>query len=120
LAIARISAASSTWSTVRLAVGGAADLRALLDYGEDLIEERSALSNPGPRRAGRASPRLPALHPNLTSRAQVHAALRLISGDDCIHADLCRRRLERMLTIDREAAQLKRQITDLVAATRIA
>jgi transposase len=118
LAIAWISAASSTWSPVRLTVGGAADLRALLDHGEDLIEERPV--EPGPRRAGRASPRLPALHPNLTSRAQVHAALRLISGDDCIHADLCRRRLERMLTIDREAAQLKRQITDLVAATRIA
>jgi hypothetical protein len=28
--------------------------------------------------------------------------------------------LERMLTIDPKAAQLKRQITDLVAATRIA
>jgi transposase len=56
LAIARISAASSTWSTVRLSVGGAADLRALLDYGEDLIEERSALSN-------RAHAELGGLHP---------------------------------------------------------
>jgi transposase len=56
LAIAWISAASSTWSPVRLAVGGAADLRALLDYGEDLIEERSALSN-------RANAELGALHP---------------------------------------------------------
>lgn len=56
MAIARISAASSTWSPVRLAVGGAADLRALLDYGEDLIEERSALSN-------RAHAELGGLHP---------------------------------------------------------
>ena len=45
MAIAWVSAASSTWLPVRLAVGAAADLRVLLDHGEDLIEERSALSN---------------------------------------------------------------------------
>ena len=56
MAIAWISAASSTWSPVRLAVGGAADLRALLDHGEDLIEERSALPN-------RAHAELGVLHP---------------------------------------------------------
>jgi hypothetical protein len=47
----------------------------------------------------------------------------LISGDDSVRADPpgprteCRRRLERMLTIGAEAAQLERRIADLVAAT---
>ena len=43
MAIARVSAASSTWLPVRLAVGAAADLRVLLDHGEDLIEERKRM-----------------------------------------------------------------------------
>jgi hypothetical protein len=31
----------------------------------------------------------------------------VISGDDSLRADLCRRRLERILTIDAEVAPLK-------------
>jgi transposase len=45
LAIARITAREQQLPPVRLSVGAAADLRALLDYREDLIEERSALAN---------------------------------------------------------------------------
>ena len=56
LAIARITAREQQLPPVRLIVGTAADLRALLDYREDLIEERSALAN-------RAHAELSGLHP---------------------------------------------------------
>jgi len=47
---------------------------------------------------------------------RVQVALTLIADNDSVRAALCRRRLERILAIDAETAQLKRQITDLVAA----
>ena len=117
LAIARITARELQLPPVRLTVGPAADLRALLDYRQDLINERGALIN-------RAHAELGGLHagyqqqiPNLTTRARVQVALCLIAADDSVRANLCRRRLERVIAIDTEAAQLKRQIAQLVAAT---
>ena len=116
LAIARITAREPQLPPVRLTVGPAADLRALLDYREDLVVERGALVN-------RAYAELIGLRagyhhqvPNLTTRARVRAALTLIAEDDSVRAVLCRRRLERILAIDAETAELKRQIVDLVAA----
>ena len=116
LAIARITAREPQLPPVRLTVGPAADLRALLDYREDLVVERGALVN-------RAHAELIGLRagyhhqvPNLTTRARVRAALTLIAEDDSVRAVLCRRRLERILAIDAETAELKRQIVDLVAA----
>ena len=116
LAIARITAREPQLPPVRLTVGPAADLRALLDYREDLVVERGALVN-------RAYAELIGLRagyhhqvPNLTTRARVRVALTLIAEDDSVRAVLCRRRLERILAIDAETAELKRQIVDLVAA----
>jgi transposase len=116
LAIARITAREPQLPPVRLTVGPAADLRALLDYREDLTTERGALVN-------RAHAELSGLRagyhhqvPNLTTRARVRAALTLIADDGSVPAVLCRRRLERILAIDAETAELKRQIADLVAA----
>ena len=116
LAIARITAREPQLPPVRLTVGPAADLRALLDYREDLVVERGALVN-------RTHAELIGLRagyhhqvPNLTTRARVRVALTLIAEDASVRAVLCRRRLERILAIDAETAQLKRQITDLVAA----
>lgn len=45
LAIARITAREPGLPPVRLTVGPAADMRALLDYRDDLIAERTALAN---------------------------------------------------------------------------
>jgi Transposase len=45
LAIARITTREQQLPPVRLTVGAAADLRALLDYREDLVRERGALVN---------------------------------------------------------------------------
>jgi transposase len=52
----------------------------------------------------------------MTTRARVRAAVDLLGDDSSIRATLCRRRLERVIAIDAEAAELKRQITRLVAA----
>jgi transposase len=117
LPVARITAREPQLPPVRLTVGPAADLRALLDYREDLVVERGALVN-------RAHAELIGLRagyhhqvPNLTTRARVRVVLTLIADQDSVRAVLCRRRLERILVIDAETADLKRQITDLVAAT---
>ena len=117
LAIARITAREPQLPPVRLTVGPAADLRALLDYREDLVTERTGLVN-------RVHADLSGLRPGyqhqirtLTTRARVQAALSLIATDHSVRAGLCRRRLERVLAIDEETAQLKRQIAGLVAAS---
>jgi transposase len=117
LAIARITAREPGLPPVRLTVGPAADLRALLDYRDDLMAERTALVN-------RVHAELTGLAPgyqqrlrSLTSRTRVQAALELLAGDTGIRAGLCRRRLERVLEIDADAAAVKRQIAALVEAS---
>ena len=49
------------------------------------------------------------------TRARVRIVLTLIADHDSVRAVLCRRRLERILIIDAETVQRKRQIADLVA-----
>jgi transposase len=116
LAIARITAREQQLPTVRLTVGAAADLRALLDYREDLVRERGALVNRAHAELGGLRPGYQQQVPILTTRARVRAALDLLGDDTSIRATLCRRRLERVLAIDTETAELKRQISKLVAA----
>ena len=116
LAIARITAREQQLPPVRLTAGAAADLRALLDYREDLVRERGALVNRAHAELGGLRPGYQHQIPILTTRARVRAALELISDDTSVRATLCRRRLERVITIDTETAELKRQITGLVAA----
>ena len=116
LAIARITAREQQLPPVRLTVGAAADLRALLDYREDLVRERGALVNRAHAELGGLRPGYQRQIPILTTRARVRAALELLGDDTSIRAALCRRRLERVIAIDTETADLKRQITGLVAA----
>jgi transposase len=116
LAIARITAREQQLPPVRLTVGPAADLRALLDYREDLVRERGALVNRAHSELGGLRPGYQQQIPILTTRARVRAALELISDDTSVRATLCRRRLERVITIDTETAELKRQIGGMVAA----
>jgi hypothetical protein len=73
-------------SPVRLTVGPAADLRAQLDYREDLVAERTALVN-------RVHADLSGLRPgyqhqiqSLTTRSGVHVTLTLIATDDTVQA----------------------------------
>ena len=116
LAIARITAREQQLPPVRLTVGGSADLRALLDYREDLVRERGALVNRAHAELGGLRPGYQQQIPILTTRARVRAAVELIGDDTSIRAVLCRRRLERVIAIDTETAELKQQICKLVAA----
>jgi transposase len=116
LAIARITAREQQLPPVRLTVGASADLRALLDYREDLVRERGALINRAHAELGGLRPGYQHQIPILTTRARIRAALELIGDDPSVRAVLCRRRLERVLAIDTETAELKRQISKLVAA----
>src|SRR5215207_7007963 len=108
LAIARITARERQLPPVRLTVGPAADLRALLDYREDLVRERGALVNRAHAELGGLRPGYQQQIPILTTRARVRTALDLLGDDTSIRATLCRRRLERVLAIDAETAELKR------------
>jgi transposase len=116
LAIARITAREQQLPPVRLTVGSAADLRALLDYREDLVQERGALVNRAHAELGGLRAGYQQLIPTLTTRARVRAAVELLGDDTSVRAVLCRRRLERVIAIDTETADLKRQIAGLVAA----
>lgn len=115
LAIARITAREASLPPVRLTVGSAADLRALLDYREDLVFERTATVNRVHAELGGLWPGYQAQIPTLTSRVRVRAALALLIDDESVRAGLTRRRLERVLAIDAEVADLTKQITGLVA-----
>lgn len=110
MAIARITAREIGLPPVRLTIEPAADLRALLDYLDDLMVERTALVNRVHAELTGPAPGYQQQIRSLTSRPRVQAALELLTGDEGIRADLCRRRLERVLQIDAEAAAVKRQI----------
>ncbi|WP_211754719.1 IS110 family transposase [Nocardioides gansuensis] len=126
LAVARVTAREPHLPPVRLTVGPAADLRALLDYREDLLLERTALANRAHADLTGLVPGYQHQIPNLTSRARVRQVLDLLTtldtphdgspgtGTHLVRADLTRRRLERVIAIDAEAAALKRQIAGLV------
>jgi transposase len=117
LAIARITAREPGLPPVRLTVGPAADLRALLDYRDDLVAERTALVN-------RVHADLTGLAPgyqhqitHLSTRTRVRRVLELIAPDHSVRAEVSRRRLERVIAIDAETARLKRQVAGLVDAS---
>lgn len=117
VAIARVTARDHNLPPVRLTIGPAADLRALLDYRDQLVTERTAASN-------RIHAELVGLHPGyqakipaLSLKWQTTAALKLLTDDTSVRADLCRRRLQRIQLVDAEIVELTKQIATLVAAS---
>jgi transposase len=121
LAIARITAREPALPPVRLTTGATADLRALLDYRGDLVAERTALTN---RVHADLVGLMPGYHrtvANLSTRTRIRQVLALLDAHPAaaasVRGQLTRRRLERAIAIDAEAAQLKRDIEKLVQAT---
>ncbi|MCW2855441.1 MAG: transposase [Marmoricola sp.] len=117
VAIARITAREPLLPQVRLAVWEAADLRALVDYRAQLVEEATALAN---RCHGELHGLLPGYHaqiPNLTTRASLIKAMGLVEADERVRADLTRRRLQRMLAIDAEIRELTKQLGRALVAS---
>lgn len=117
VAIARITAREQNLPAVRPMSGPTADLRVLVDYREQLVAERTALANrvhvdlcwlrPGHQHA----------LPRLTQPAHLQSAVALLEDDSSVRAAVTRRRLQRMIEINTELAQLRQQIGDLVTAT---
>lgn len=112
VAIARITAREPGLPPVRLAVGQAADLRALCDYRIQLIGERTALAN---RTHAELHGLLPGYHqqiPRLTAPTFIAAAQQLLDGEKSVRAQLTRRRLTRLAEL---TAEIK-EVTGLISA----
>ena len=114
VAIARITARETFLPPVRPMDGLPADLRVLMDYREQLIDERTATANRIHADLGWLRPGYQRLLPRLTQPAHLQAALALLENDSSIRASVTRRRLERMVEINAELAGLRSQITALV------
>ena len=96
LAIARLTAREVGLPPVRFKVGLAADLRALLDYRQDLVWEHHALANQVHAELVGLVPGYHHAHPHLTTTTQVRAVAALLDGDQRVRAELARRRLDRI------------------------
>ncbi|WP_345771500.1 IS110 family transposase [Geodermatophilus normandii] len=115
LAIARITARETALPPVRLAIGQAADLRALADYRTQLVTERTALAN---RTHAELHGLLPGYHataPRLTAPTFIAAAQQLLEGDSRVRAQLTRRRLVRLAELTAEIKEVTALITTAVA-----
>jgi transposase len=114
VAIARITARESFLPPVRPMDGLPAELRVLMDYREQLIDERTALANRIHTDLGWLRPGYQRDLPRLTQPAHLRAALALLENDQSIRASVTRRRLQRMVAINAELVGLRTQITELV------
>jgi transposase len=119
IAIAPITARETSLPPVRPMTGDAADLRVLAEYRNQLVQERTATA----RRAHTdmlwlwLRPGCQHHLPHLTNRAHLHAALELRNGEDSVRAAVTRSRLDRMLTLTEQLAELRTQIDALVRAS---
>ena len=117
VAIARIVARERRLPPVRLTIGPAADLRALLDYRQQLIDERIRIANRVHVELGGLRPGYQTTLPSLIGRHRVATARRLLRGDTGTRAELTRRRLDRLTKLDLEIGQLRVRIAALVTAS---
>jgi transposase len=110
VAIARITAREPGLPPVRLAVGEAADLRALADYRAQLVAERTALANRTHAELHGLLPGYQTTVPRLTAPTFITAARDLLDGEHSVRARLIRRRLHRLAELTAEI----REVTDLI------
>jgi transposase len=115
LAIARLTAREPHLPPVRLTIGLAADLRALLDYREDLVREHTVLASQVHAELSGLLPGYQHTHPRLVTSGQVNAMLEILADDDRVRAEVARRRLRRAGEVIAEAREVRRQIAALVA-----
>ncbi|WP_426594690.1 IS110 family transposase [Cellulomonas sp. McL0617] len=115
LAIARLAGREPGLPPARLVVGLAADLRSLLDYREDLVDEHHRLVNQVHAELTGLLPGYQHIYPHLKTSAQVSAVLELLDGDDRVRAVLTRRRLSRALEVVVEARAVHKQIAQMIA-----
>ncbi len=115
VAIARITARESNLPAVRLAVGQAADLRALADYRAQLVAERTALANRTHTELHGLLPGYQSKVPRLTAPTFIAAAKDLLTSQTAVRAQLTRRRLSRLAELTAEIQEVAALITAAVA-----
>ena len=103
--------------SVRPANGAAADLRALIDYRDQLVGERTAVGNRVHAELAALRPGYHHTIPSLTRPTELAAAHDLLDGDTSVRAELTRRRLQRLTSLAAEIAELTEQISDAVDQT---
>ena len=89
----------------------------LSEYRDHLVNERTATANRVHTDLLWLRPGYQHQLPHLTNLAHLHAALELLSGDDSVRAAVTRSRLDRMLTLTEQLAELRTQIDALVRAS---
>lgn len=117
VAIARITAREVFLPPVRPMIGAAAELRLLTEYRDQLVTERTILANRVHVDLVWLRPGYHQQLPHLTNRTHLRGALELLAGDDSARAQVTRSRLQRMLELTTQSADLKREIAKLVRAT---
>jgi transposase len=115
VAIARITAREPGLPPVRLAVGQAADLRALADYRAQLVAERTALANRTHTELHGLLPGYQDQIPRLTAPTFITAATDLLAEQTSVRAQLTRRRLTRLAELTAEIREVAALITAAVA-----
>ncbi len=115
VAIARITAREPSLPPVRLAVGAAADLRALADYRAQLVAERTALANRTHAELHGLLPGYQAQIPRLTAPTFITKATELLAEQTSVRALLTRRRLTRLAELTAEIQEVAGLITAAVA-----
>ncbi|SEO59837.1 IS110 family transposase [Trujillonella endophytica] len=114
VAIARLTARESGLPPVRLAVGQAADLRALADYRAQLVAERTALASRTHAELHGLLPGYQDRVPRLTAPTFITAATDLLADDTSVRATLTRRRLVRLAELTAEIQEVHGLISDAV------
>ncbi len=114
VAIARLTARETGLPPVRLAVGQAADLRALADYRAQLVAERTALASRTHAELHGLLPGYQDRVPRLTAPTLITAATELLAGDTSVRATLTRRRLTRLAELTAEIQEVHGLITAAV------
>ena len=89
----------------------------LTEYRDQLVNERTATANRVHTDLGWLRPGYQHQLPHLTNKAHLHAALELLSGDDSVRAAVTRSRLQQMLILTEQLAELRTQIDALVRAS---
>lgn len=93
-----------------------ADLKLLCDYREQLVRTRTRLANRAHGELLVLRPGYQHKVPHLRAKAHQSAAVMLIRRDRSVRADLLRRRIAGIRRLDREVADINKQIADKVAA----
>jgi transposase len=117
LAIARITAREAELPAARCQDGTFEDLRLLTDYRRQLVNERTRVGNRVHADLVALSPGYQVKLPRLVGPKALTAALRLLRGQDSVHAHLTRRRIARLKALDAEIAECTKDVTARVTAT---